>query len=225
MNKNLISVIIPVYNGEKYIAAALESIFNQTYQSFEVIVVDDGSSDQTQHVVEQFKAVRHCRQANEGVSSALNKGIALAQGNFFAFLDADDVWSAHKLELQMQVFSAHEEMDIVFTHLQQMLSPELSQQVIGNFQTVQAGYHRGTMLIKREAFFSVGRFDQQLKMGEFIDWYLKARALHLKVHMLPDILMQRRIHGTNMGIVQRNNRTDYLKAAKMHLASKRKMML
>lgn len=96
----MISVVIPLYNKEKSIAQTLECVLNQTYKDFEIVVVDDGSKDNGAAIVEQFadSRIHLVRQANRGVSAARNRGIEEAQGEYVAFLDADDVWQADHLE-------------------------------------------------------------------------------------------------------------------------------
>ncbi|GAB4370555.1 MAG: hypothetical protein Kow00121_11360 [Elainellaceae cyanobacterium] len=97
-----VSVIIPAFNGDRFIAKAVESVFNQTYQDYEIIVIDDGSTDQTQQVLEPyFDRIQYVYQTNQGVATARNQGLALAQGEFVAFLDQDDVWLPQKLALQI----------------------------------------------------------------------------------------------------------------------------
>ena len=85
----LVSVIIPVYNGGRYLRAALESVFAQTYRAFEVMVVDDGSADDSGVIAQSFPEVRYIHQTNQGVAAARNNGIEAARGEFFAFLDQD----------------------------------------------------------------------------------------------------------------------------------------
>src|ERR1700758_706720 len=99
--KSLISVIIPVYNAEKYLAEAIESVLAQTYRPIEVIVVDDGSTDSSADIAKRFASVRYCFQSHSGLGATRNRGIDLSQGKFLAFLDADDLWVEDKLTHQM----------------------------------------------------------------------------------------------------------------------------
>ena len=126
-----ISVVIPAYNAAPYIAAAIDSVVGQTYKDLEIIVVDDGSVDNTAAVLQTYgNKVRYVRQENQGVSSARNHGIRVAQGELIAFLDADDVWFPEKLELQTQFLSAHEEAALVFGDLE----------LVANGQVVEPSY-------------------------------------------------------------------------------------
>lgn len=107
MSTSLVSVIIPVYNGEKYIRCAIDSVLKQDYQSIEIIVIDDGSSDATLEILNQLgDKVRIYRQPNKGSAAARNLGIKKANGSFIAFLDADDYWFPEKISAQMQALQA-----------------------------------------------------------------------------------------------------------------------
>lgn len=221
----LVSVIIPVYNCDRYLAQAIESVLNQTYQPLEIIVIDDGSTDNSAEVAKHFdSSVRYYYQTQSGAATARNYGTELAKGNFFAFLDADDFWVKDKLTLQMQVFASEPDIDMVFGHIQQFHSPELDESVKNKIHCtpeLMAGYHPGTLLIKREAFLRVGQFETHLQMGEFISWYGRATDLELRAKMLPDLLMWRRLHETNMGIRQRQARSDYVRLIKATLDRRR----
>src|SRR4029079_2498347 len=103
----LVSVIVPVYNGERYLREALESVFAQTYRAIEVIVVDDGSPDDSGTIGQSFPEVRYIHQTNQGVAAARNNGIEAARGEFFAFLDQDDLWVPEKLNVQVEYFLGH----------------------------------------------------------------------------------------------------------------------
>ena len=104
MADELVSVVIPVYNGERFLAQAIESVLGQTWREVEVIVVDDGSSDHSGEIARRFAPVRCLRQDNAGQAAARNRGAAAATGRFLAFLDADDLWLADKLERQLTAF-------------------------------------------------------------------------------------------------------------------------
>lgn len=101
---SLISVIIPVYNREKYVSEAIESVLKQTYQFLDIIVIDDGSTDKSAEIIKSFGSkIRYFYQENSGISSALNHGLKVAKGEFIAFLDSDDLWTENKLNLQIKV--------------------------------------------------------------------------------------------------------------------------
>ncbi|MDH4232122.1 MAG: glycosyltransferase family 2 protein [Nitrospirota bacterium] len=208
----LVSVIIPVYNGEKYLAEAVESVLAQIYRPLEIIVIDDGSSDRSADVVRGFsETVRYYYQPNSGSGAARNAGVQKARGGFLAFLDADDLWVREKLSLQVPALEADPGMDMVFGHVSQFFSPDLEQTMRKKVACPDGklpGYHVGTLLIRRETFLSAGLFNPGLQCGEFLDWSFRAKEKGLKELLLPDVLMKRRIHSSNMGIVKRNTRTD-----------------
>ena len=222
----LISVVIPVYNGERYLAHAIESIVAQSCQSIEVIVVDDGSTDHTKEVLARFgDKVQYLFQQRAGQAAARNVGIKFSKGNFLAFLDADDLWVEGKLDLQLAAFQANPHLDAVLSYVQQFICPQIDQTIGSRIHCPSekmAGYLPGTMLIKRKAFLLSGGFDPSYRTGEFIDWYVNAKEQGLKDLMLPEVLLRRRLHGNNLGIRERDTREDYLLIAKALLDRKRK---
>ncbi len=225
MNRPLVSVIVPVYNGERYLSFAIQSILEQEYRPFEVIVVDDGSVDNSGNIAQLFAEVHYIYQSHQGAAVARNVGIAVAQGEFIAFLDADDLWVGDKLTHQIAIFDGDPRLDIVFGHVEQFYSPELGEGVKRNIRPsagVLPGYNAGAMLIKREAFFRVGPFETTWRVGEFIDWYLKALEGGLKSFMLPEVILRRRLHTTNTVIRERKSQTDYVRILKASLDRRRK---
>ncbi|HWR57412.1 MAG TPA: glycosyltransferase family A protein [Thermodesulfovibrionales bacterium] len=221
-----VSVVIPVFNGEKYLREAVETVLGQTYQSFEIIVVDDGSTDSSAEVAKLFvPRVRYVFQSHGGISAALNYGISLSQGSFLAFLDADDLWEKDKLMHQMTVFDNNPDADIVFGHVRQFCSPELDENQKKRIRIpaeVSAGVVKGSMLIRRESFFRVGAFETKWKLGDFLDWYLKAAEKGLKSIVLDEVVMLRRIHANNSGIRNRKSQTDFVKILKASLDRRRR---
>jgi glycosyltransferase involved in cell wall biosynthesis len=225
VNKPLVSVIISVYNCERYLAEAIESVLNQTYRQIELLVIDDGSTDSSGAVANSFPFLKYHFQTNQGLGAARNQGIDLAQGSFFAFLDADDIWEKDKLLTQLTVFDTKPELDMLFGHVKQFYSPEIAHNMkpkIDLINEIMPGHIAGTLLIKRESFFKVGYFPTHWRVGEFIDWYLKAIEQGLKSTTIPEVVMKRRIHENNMGIREHDSRGDYVRILKASLDRKRK---
>lgn len=111
---SLVSVIIPTYNSAPYIVDAIGSVLAQTYQNLEIIVVDDGSNDNTREVLVRYRDKITCLyQENRGVSAARNRGMQHAQGEFIALLDADDIWLPTKLERQLRFMFEHMDVELV----------------------------------------------------------------------------------------------------------------
>ncbi|MBI4317609.1 MAG: glycosyltransferase family 2 protein [Chloroflexi bacterium] len=226
MKTPLVSVIIPVYDHARYLAPAIESVLAQTYEPLDTIVVDDGSTDASADVARSyFPTVRYSLQPHFGAGAARNRGVELAEGVFFAFLDADDLWSEHKLSRQMAAFNADPELDMVFGFVSQFLSPDLGARGAATLrcptEPVQ-GIVAGTMLIKRESFFRVGLFEANYHLGEFVDWYAKAMEIGLKSLVAPEVVLKRRIHSSNQGIRERSSQTDYVKILKACLDRRRR---
>ena len=222
-----ITVILPAYNGEKYLSEAVESILSQPYCPQEIIIIDDGSTDNTAAVAKSFgDAVQYHHQPNQGAGAARNNGINLAQGEFLAFLDADDLWTENKLAHQMHAFDRDPELDMVFGHVQQFHSPELADEVKQQIKIpaeIVPGQHVGTMLIKRESFQKVGPFRTDWEIGEFIDWYARAEELGLKSLMLPEVVMKRRLHKASQGTYKRQHQKEYVRVLKAALDRRRKL--
>jgi glycosyltransferase involved in cell wall biosynthesis len=194
----LVSVIVPVYNGEKYVIPALESILVQTYRPIEVIVINDGSTDSTAKHLETFgQAIQVFEQPNQGFPTALNNGLARATGELVAFLDADDLWSPEKLALQVAYMDSHPEISMVFSHVQQFISPELDEHDKRTLVcpiTSEPGISRISILVRRQVFEHAGYFNPTYKLGDFLDWYARAEDAGFKAHILPQVLAMRRVH-------------------------------
>jgi glycosyltransferase involved in cell wall biosynthesis len=221
---SLVSAIIPVYNGERYLADAIESVLAQEYRPLELIVIDDGSSDGSAAVARRFAQVRYHYQPNGGIGAARNRGLELAQGAFIAFLDADDVWTPQKLAVQLQAFADDPEVDIVSGHVLQFPSPELDEPAIRKIRCPSEplpGHAFGAMLIKRGAFRRVGPVTMDHEKAECVDWCLRAKDLGLRLGMLPGVVLRRRLHDANHGINHRQAVTDYAHALKASLDRRR----
>ncbi|MDF1512319.1 MAG: glycosyltransferase family A protein [Anaerolineae bacterium] len=222
----LISVIVPVYNGEAYLSEALESILSQTYQPLDIIVIDDGSTDNSRDIAESFiPHLRYYYQPNAGVGSAMSAGVTYAKWEYLAFLDADDLWMPDKLTLQMTVFMQNPGLGAVFTKIEQFYSsdirPEYRQKYFYTEKIVD-GYCVDTLLVKKEAYDAVGSFDPIRKTGTFIEWYTRAMDIDLPVKVIPIVTAKRRIHNSNMGIWNiANQRKGYTRILKSVLDRRR----
>jgi len=221
----MISVLIPAYNAEQFIGEAIDSVLRQTFKDIETIVVDDGSTDGTRTVVESFAdKVRYYRQENGGAASARNHCVRLAAGAYFAFLDADDVWAADKLRLQILELDSDPSLDAVFGMIRQVRQSEWSAAImeenVGQAELLK-GYSQATMLIRRESFLRVGMFSEENKIGEFVDWLLRAKEQGLRTKLMPDLFLWRRIHTSNVGIRNRSDVGDYVKILKRSIDRRR----
>jgi len=220
MNQPSITTIIPAYNCERYLAEAIESALAQRHHPHEIIVIDDGSTDDTAKVARRFEpAIRYSSQANGGIGSARNRGIDLARSDFIAFLDADDVWLEGKLEHQVQIFVGDPATDAVFGLVQQF--NETSGSAIDAGEPM-AGYLASTMLIRRASFDRVGAFRTDIKLGEFVDWYMRAKEEGLRSQMLAEVVLRRRIHDDNIGVRHRDSTGDYARLLKDALDRRRR---
>jgi glycosyltransferase involved in cell wall biosynthesis len=220
-----VSVVIPIYNSGRYLREAIDSVLNQSYRPLEVLVVDDGSSDNGPELAAAYGpplrviATPHC-----GHPAARNAGVAAGTGDFLAFLDADDLWAPDKLKLQIQAFEANPSLDLVFGHMQNFISPELSEIERAKIKcnsTVLPGLLQGSMLARRRSFERVGPFPEDRKMGDFLDWYGRATLAKLNMRMLPDTLVRRRIHLANFQRTHKHLRRENLLVLKKLLDLRR----
>ncbi|RPJ75440.1 MAG: glycosyltransferase family 2 protein, partial [Acidobacteria bacterium] len=215
----LVSVVIPAYNAAAMIGDALRSVFAQTFTDFEVVVVDDGSTDDTARVVEALGAgvVRLIRQANRGPAAARNAGIAASTAPLIAFLDADDEWLPGKLELQTAYFAAHPEAALLHTataragdrqpeHEASRLAGEPPASVFCDLFHTDYDINTLTVMVRREAVEEAGGFDERREVHvEDWDLWLRIAARH-KVGYLPVPTAVRRPGGGMSGDVEKTFR-------------------
>jgi glycosyltransferase involved in cell wall biosynthesis len=205
-----ISVVIPCYNAVTTLGQTLSRVYAQTIPVKEVIVVDDGSSDETPCLIaEKFPQAKYVRQRNQGVSAARNNGIELAQSEWVALLDADDLWLPHKLERQLHILSRDPKARFITTGRYYEREGEANV-VNWTFRWRFAKLlshnrvHTSSALIKREVFEQIGGFDPRLKTGE--DWDLWLRI----VNKFPS-------YGTTEKLVQRERVTGSLSEDRLRI--------
>jgi len=196
MTGPLVSLVVPVYNSETFLRETLESIFALEYEPFEVIVVDDGSTDGSGTIAGSFPGVRYLRQENRGPAAARNAGIEVAAGEFVAFVDADDVVLPHKLTVQVGYLLEHPEITGVMGRQVWITPPPNAarDRVWGDLDGVQPL----SLVIRRAALLDVGCFDPALRGPEDTDLLVRLRERGYEFLVLPDIVMRRRYHGANL---------------------------
>ncbi len=192
----LVSCVVPVFNGALYLTEAIESIEAQTWRPIEIIVVDDGSTDGTPGIIAgPGGRVRALGQPNRGPSAARNAGMAIASGEFVAFLDADDLWAPDKLARQMARFEALAGLDVSLCHARNWWIDELKHEATSDSDIMGSV---SVAVIRREAVDRVGLLDETLRHKDWTDWLLRAADAGIVPETLPEALVLRRIHHHNM---------------------------
>lgn len=220
-----VSAIIPAFNAAAFIADAIESVLTQSRPPEEIIVVDDGSSDETGTIAGKYPQVTLVRQDNAGQGAARNRGAEQARGELLAFLDADDLWTERKLAMQVGALSADAALQAVFGLAQEFRH---SAGTAGETQVLRRplgeprrAHLPSAMLIRKTAFEQIGSYRTDLNVAEVVDWYGRAVDSGVRLKTLEHVVLLRRIHGDNLGIRKRDSRHDYFKAVKAVLDRRR----
>jgi glycosyltransferase involved in cell wall biosynthesis len=195
-----VSVIVPVYNGERFLARALESIFAQQLQPAEVIVVDDGSTDGTARVARSFAGAEYIYQPNQGTGAACNAALARARGEFIAFLDHDDLWTPDKLRVQIDYMLGRPPVGYTLARMRNFLEPGVERPCWLSERELtedQACYGPGTLVVRRAIIDRIGVFDLRYRITSDYEWLMRAKAAGVPMAVLPNTLLLRRIHDSN----------------------------
>lgn len=191
MNKK-ITTIMAVYNGEKYLAEAIESVLSQTHSSDEIIVINDGSTDATADILNNYPELIVQTNTNQGMWKSLNQGISMATGDYLTFIDHDDLWHKDKNKLQLEHLQTSE-IDMSFCYIQNFT--KINSHV--EYADKQVGATQAGIFIEKSKFMDVGYFGTSL-VAESMLWFQKARLMGLRQECLVDVLAYRRVHETNM---------------------------
>ena len=195
-----VSVVIPCHNYGRFLPQTLACVFEQTYAAEQIIVVDDGSSDDSSLVAASFPGVTVIRQARQGIAGARNAGAAVATGDLIAFLDADDLWPADSLDVRVLPLAGNEALAATYGLVEQFISPEVdavarARLVCRPGQT--AARLAGSLLVRRSIFEAVGPFDTAHAMGETMDWIARFDDAGAQAEIVQRLVLRRRIHGAN----------------------------
>ncbi len=216
-----VSVVVPLFNGRRFIRQAIASITRQTRPPREILVVDDGSRDGGASEIEATAGLRLIRQENGGEAAARNRGIREASQPFIAFLDQDDLWLPEKLEHQLAVMERNAGIDVAFgAHrlIVEQGADWFRRDLLGRSLTARLP---GTLLVRRGAFARIGLFREDLKLGSDVDWTWRAADAGLVFHDIGEEVLLRRIHGDNASRDMPQFTSGLLLAAQASLKRKR----
>src|SRR4051794_32907918 len=224
MSEPRVSALIPVQDGERHLSEAIESVLAQTRPVDEIVVVDNASSDRSAEIARSFGSiVRLVEEPTPGVAIARNTAVAAAEGDYLAFLDHDDLWEPSKTELQLAAFEADRGLDFVSGHVVQFteeLDPEVEERLQIPTEP-QPGQHLEALLAPRSTWDRIGPWPRSATLGEGLVWFLRASDLGMQHLMLPDVVIRRRIHGSNRSLRNHEQRTEWTRALKASLDAKR----
>jgi glycosyltransferase involved in cell wall biosynthesis len=207
----LVSVVIIVKDGERYLAKAISSVRAQIYENHEIIVVDGNSSDGTEQVARSFPEVRFVRQAGKGTADAYNTGIDAARGELVSFLSHDDLWTPNKLSAQVGYMLEHPEVQ--YTNAKIRFFLEAGEAVPREFKPeLLEGEHAvrimETLVARRGLFESLGKLSPEYSPADDVEWYARAKDRNVPSAVVPEVLLFKRVHGSNTSLAdpERNNR-------------------
>ncbi len=194
-----ISVIIPVYNGERVLPTALNSIFQQKHSSLEIIIVDDGSTDKTGEIARSFsEGIKYIYQENQGAAAARNHGFSISRSKIIGFLDADDMWASNNLSRQLPYFD-DSEVDLVMGQTQLVREVQIDDEKIEfeNLGEPILAPLMGSYIVKKSVFENIGLFNSDLRLSEDVDWFFRFRESGVKIITVPQVSLLYRRHENN----------------------------
>ena len=209
---SLASIIIPAYNASKHITETIRSVLNQTYPNWELIIIDDGSSDNTLEIIHDLSKseprIKYVTKKNSGVSDTRNMGISLAKGEFISFLDADDIWHDTNLEEKIRFIIKHN-IDAAYSKCEKIDSNSKSLNTIltgsdtpllndilflkGNYITAPSG-----IVLKKNVLDAIDGFDINLSNNADQDLWIRILSNNFKIKLISEVLWQYRVHAYNM---------------------------
>jgi glycosyltransferase involved in cell wall biosynthesis len=218
---------VVTYHDEKpeYLVEAIESALAQTLPPVEILVIDDGSTPPAENVVRSLgRDVRYLYQTSSGLGAARSAGVAATTAESVAFLDADDVWPADRLERLQAALPPSPELAVAVGSVVQFLSPDLDDHAKQRFKfspEPMPGLLATTMLIPREVFVRIGPFSRDRQIHQTVEWIGRLQEERIPIVAIPDVVLRRRIHLGNFGVRQRGERGDYARALKVVLDRRR----
>jgi len=197
-----VTVVIPTYNRAGYICDAIDSVLSQTYKDYEIIVVDDGSTDDTKGILSKYNGkIRYFYQENKGVAAARNRGIKKAKGEYIAFLDSDDIWLPEKLQLQLETLNNHRDYSWAYCDRKYVYEGDFKERThrkypayhgnIFDFLFMDIFVKTTTVIVKKECFNCVGYFKEELRRSEDYDLFLRLAKKYRIVYIDRQLILYR----------------------------------
>jgi len=224
MSDPRVSIVMGTLDAGRFLATALASIREQTFDDVEIVIVDGGSTDDTLAVAEEYDA-RVLHQRGEGLFEAWNEGVAAARGELIGFLDSDDRWDPPKLEAQVRVLDERPEIDYVIGRVRFFLEPGMPyppgfrEDLIG---TDHVAPMPGVLLARRRVFDRVGPFRTEYLIASDVDWFVRLRDAGLQRAVVEGALIHKRLHDSNLSHFKAETMNDeFLALLRRSIARKR----
>jgi glycosyltransferase involved in cell wall biosynthesis len=219
----LITVAIPVHNGEKFLDGAIESAFRQSYRPIQVIVVDDGSTDGSLEIASSYDAVVVHHQDQGGPSAARNQGLRMATGQLITFIDADDQMTPQGLETQYRYLLSHPQVECVFGYANTKLEPGTR---LPSWLKTPAGHDSvvpfPSALFRTAALREVGGFDESVRVGEWFELFTRLRERTFEVAVVPFEVIHKRVHSANLSHQQEAMQAEMFLSLKKRMDRQRR---
>ena len=222
---NLVSIILPVYNGEQYLKMAVDSVLSQTYTNFELIIINDGSTDTSAEIIESYSDERIkliTQLKNIGYVYRLNEGIRISKGNFIARIDSDDLWNPNKLSTQIKAFNNNDNLFFVATDFNkidkngEIFSTEKSSNInnLRNSILKRCFICHSAVMFKKEIIHTVGTYNEKIKYAEDYDYWIRILAKY-KGFILPEVLTDYRITNESVSFKKRRTQIYFVIVSKL----------
>lgn len=222
----LVSCVIPVFNGERFLADCLESVLQQTYSPIEIVLVNDGSTDGTKAVLDGYGSrIKVIDQARAGKTIARNRGVEASSGAILAFQDADDLWLPEKTEIQVKHLAAQPEAGICTCMIENFWEHEVAEEAERLRASKYDGPRMATLqgiMLRRDVFDRIGGLNCSIEHNSEVDLLFRARADGIAVTHVDRVLVRRRIHADNVSRARgERGRADLLRLAEQAIARRR----
>ena len=215
-----VGAALPVYNGERYLAAALESVVRQTHPVVDVVVADDGSDDASRQVaLDAGPPVRVLTLLHVGAGAARTEAVRCVRGEFVVVLDADDLLTPDSVASRVELIAARPDVDIVYGQIRCFIECADGEPI--PLDDPKPGHVPGAMLIRRSAFERVGPFASGVQVSEGLDWLLRAHEAGLREATVDTLVQWRRVHGANNSLAHRDSRQEMTRTLKLSLDRRR----